>query len=320
MSSTLGKLLKPLIGVSHKEATSFSKGNSYAWQCLERSVLAAIEGYHATLDDSRLEVLVPRLDTIELDLRGFAYEGAAMGLTGLDCVLPGKSRFQAYLAGAGGAHTYMVHIGAGEALARLRRKPERYLSRMDPVLGWLALDGYGFHEGFFKQRRYIEAQAFPRHLSAYGRRIFDQGLGRAIWFLNGANVKRVVAAVNAFPPARQGDLWCGVGVCSAYAGGIDRAEAERLQQASGQYSAHLALGAAVVAKGRQLAGNPAAHSDMACEVFCGVTSDIAASLTDRAFEDLPLDAAEPAYEILQQRLLARFSIPIERLSQRKEAV
>jgi enediyne biosynthesis protein E3 len=320
LSSTLGKLLKPLIGVSHKAATSFSEGNSDAWRCLERSVLAAIEGYHATLDDSRLEVLIPRLNTIELDLRGFAYEGAAMGLTGLDCMLPGKNRLQAYLAGAGGAHIYMVHIGAGEALARLRRKPERYLSRLDPVLCWLALDGYGFHEGFFKQRRFIEGQAFPAHLSAYGRRIFDQGLGRAIWFLKGANVERVVAAVNTFPPSRQGDLWCGVGVCSAYAGGIDLAEARHLQQAAGQYAPHLALGAAVVAKGRQRASNPTYHSDMACEVFCGTTSDIAASYTDRAFEDLPLDADEPAYEILQQRLLARFTVPIEQASQRKEVV
>jgi hypothetical protein len=320
LSHTLGKILKPFIGVSHKEATSFSEGNSYAWQCLERSVLAAIEGYHATLDDSRLEVLVPRLDTIEPDLRGFAYEGAAMGLTGLDCVLPGKNRFQAYLSSAGGAHIYMVHIGAGEALARLRRKPERYLSRLDPVLGWLALDGYGFHEGFFKQRRYLEGQAFPKHLSAYGRRIFDQGLGRVIWFLKGANVERVVAAVNAFPPARQGDLWCGVGVCCAYAGGVERADAERLQHAAGQYSPNLALGAAVVAKGRQLADNPTSHSDMACEVFCGTTSDVAASLTDRAFEALPLDAEKPAYEILQQRLLAQFTIPIEHISQRKEVV
>jgi len=320
LSSTLGKILKPFIGVSHKEATSFSEGNSYAWQCLERSVLAAIEGYHATLDDSRLEVLVPRLDTIEPELRGFAYEGAAMGLTGLDCVLPGKSRLQAYLAGAGGAHIYMVHIGAGEALARLRRKPERYLSRMDPVLCWMVLDGYGFHEGFFKQHRYIEGQAFPKHLSAYGRRIFDQGLGRVIWFLKGASVERVMTAVNAFPPARHGDLWCGVGVCCAYAGGVERADVEHLRQAAGQYAPHLALGGAVVAKGRQRAGNPAPHSAMVCEVFCGTTSDDAASFVDHAFEDLPLDGAEPAYEILQQRLLAQFTVPTEYISQRKDVV
>jgi hypothetical protein len=316
----LGKILKLFIGVSHKEATSFSKGDSYAWQCLERSVLAAIAGYHATLEDSRLEELIPRLDTIEPDLRGFAYEGAAMGLTGLDCMLPGKSRLQAYLAGAGGAHTYMVHIGAGEALARLRRKPEQHLSQLDPVLGWLALDGYGFHEGFFKQRRYIEEQAIPKHLSAYGRRIFDQGLGRAIWFLKGAAIRRVVTAVNAFPPARQGDLWCGVGVCCAYAGGVERADVEQLQKAANQYSPNLALGAAVVAKGRQLANNPTLHSNMACEVLCGSTSDVAVAMVDRAFEALPPDGPQPAYEILQRRLLAQFTVPIERTSQRKEVV
>ena len=138
--------------------------------------------------------------------------------------------------------------------------------------------------------------------------------------MKGANVERVVETVQAFPPARQGDLWCGVGVCSAYAGGIERAEAERLLRASDQYAAHLALGAAVVAKGRQRAGNPTPHSDMACEVYCDMSSAEAASLTDRAFEDLPLDSGEPAYAILQRRLLSAFTVPGEHVSQRKEVV
>src|SRR5206468_265750 len=115
-----------------------------------------------------------------LELRGYAYEGAAMGLTGLDCFLPG-SRFASYVRGPGAAHVYMAHIGAGEALARLRRKPEPFLARLDdPVLRWLVLDGYGFHEGFFKPGRYVEAQRVPTHLSAYGRRVFDQGVGRSV--------------------------------------------------------------------------------------------------------------------------------------------
>ncbi|HEY0601843.1 MAG TPA: DUF1702 family protein [Herpetosiphonaceae bacterium] len=296
-----------MIGVSPQQATSFSEGNTPAWKQLETAVLAAIEGYHATLDDHRLEVLVPRLNTIDLEVRGYAYEGAAMGLTGLDCMMPWKNRLQEYLDGAGGAHTYMVHIGVGEALARLRRKPEPFLKRLDPVLRWLAMDGYGFHEGFFKQRRYIEGQTIPAHLSPYARRIFDQGIGRAIWFLNGANVDRIVDKIVAFPPARQADLWCGIGVGCAYGGGVERAGIERLQAAAGQYAPQLALGAAVVAKGRQRAGNPTPHSDLACEVLCGTSSEVAAHAVDVAFQNLPIDGPEPAYAVLQQRLFDRFA-------------
>src|SRR6185436_16172630 len=223
----------------------FSEGNTRAWRRLETCVLAAIGGYHATLENSKLEKLVPRLDTVDLELRGFAYEGAAIGLTGLDLIMPWKKRLQAFVDGPGSAHIYMVHIGAGEALARLRRRPEPFLARLDPVLRWLVMDGYGFHEGFFSRRRYIEERAIPTHLSPYARRIFDQGLGRSFWFLEGANIDRVATRIATFPAARQADLWCGIGVACAYVGGVDRADIEALQAAAGPYRPQLALGAAV---------------------------------------------------------------------------
>jgi hypothetical protein len=317
---SLGRLLKPLVGVSHKEATSFSEGNSKTWQHLETAVLAAIGGYHATLEDSRLEILVPRLNEVEPELRGYAYEGAAIGLTGLDCLMPWKKRLQEFLDGPGSSHTYMIHIGAGEALARLRRQPERFLSRLDPVLRWMVMDGYGFHEGFFARHRYIEQQAPPAHLSPYACRVFDQGLGRSCWFLAGANVERMAAMVSNFPPTRQADLWIGVGVGCAYAGGVDRAAIETLRQAAGSYLPRLALGAAVVAKGRLRAGNPVPHSDLACEVLCGLSREKAAYLVDVAFQNLPTNGVVPAYEILQQRLELQFAGLAEHVDQRKEAV
>lgn len=307
MSLTLGTLLRPLVGVSDHQVSSFRKGDGPAWHALERAVRAAIAGYHATLDDSRLEVLVPRLEQIEAEVRGYAYEGAAMGLTGLDCMLPGSNRLQAFLDGAGSAHIYMVHIGAGEALARLRRRPERTLARLDPVLRWLVMDGYGFHEGFFAERRTIEGQAIPAHLSPYARRVFDQGLGRAIWFLRGADVGLVSETVAAFPPARHADLWSGVGVACSYAGGTGRGELGALQALAGDYTAHLAMGVAVVAKGRHRAGNPAPHSDLACEVLCGLSSPATAVVVDEAFANLPLDTDTPPYATLQQRLVNWFA-------------
>ena len=90
-------------------------------------------------------------------------------------------------------------------------------------------------------------------------------------FSAGANIDRVAATIATFPPARQADLWVGVGVGCAYVGGVDRADIETLQTAAGPYQPQLALGTAVVAKGRQRAGNPAPHTDLACEVLCGVS-------------------------------------------------
>ncbi len=308
MAISLKKLRRSLMGVSHKTATSFSKGDTQAWKHLETVVLTALEGYHATLDSSKFEVLIPQLDTIPLEMRSYAYEGAAMGLTGLDSLLPWKKRLQAYMDGPGAPHIYMVHIGVGEALALLRRKPEPFIARMqDPVLRWLVMEGYGFNKGFFGRKRYVEEQFVPKHLSSYGCHIFDQGLGRCIWFLSGANVERIAATIAAFPTARQADLWVGIGVACTYVGGVDRATVEALQKAAGPYTPQIAMGAAFVAKGRQLAGNPVPHTELVCELLWGLTADQAADKTTAAFENLPIDGEEPGFEILQQRLLADYA-------------
>jgi hypothetical protein len=318
---SLSKIRRSLLGVSHAEATAFSEGNSSTWKHLEEAVLSAIAGYHATLDGSKFGDLVPRLDKVELGLRGYAYEGAAMGLTGLDCMLPWKKRLNAYIAGPGSAHIYMVHIGAGEALARLRRKPEPFIAKQkDRVLCWLVMDGYGFHEGFFDQQRFVHEQRVPGHLSPFGRRVFDQGIGRSIWFTRGANVERIARTIADFPLARQADMWIGLGVACTYVGGVEHSEIQALQKAAGAYGPQLATGAAFVAKGRQRAGNPVPHTELACNVLCGLTSEQAARIMDKAFQDLPTDQREPAYEILQQRLLLQFAEQVHPAYQSKEAL
>ena len=320
MAISLSKLRRSLMGVSPKKATSFSEGNTETWKHLETAVLAALEGYHATLDSSKFEALIPRLDTVSLELRGYAYEGAAMGLTGLDCMLPWKKRLRAYMAGPGAPHIYMVHIGAGEALALLRRNPEPFIARLeDRVICWLVMDGYGFHKGFFSRRRYVDKQEVPAYLSSYARRIFDQGLGRSIWFLAGAHASRIAATIAAFPAPRQADLWVGIGVACTYVGGVSRTVVEALQEAAGSYRAQMAMGAAFVAKGRQLAGNPVPHTDLVCEILWGLTAHQTADVTTVAFQNLPTDGPEPAFEILQQRILAQFAERTERVYQQKEA-
>ncbi|WP_369213105.1 DUF1702 family protein [Streptomyces flavofungini] len=303
MTQPLSRLRRAVMGVPDAEAIGFSRGDTPTWRHLETVVRTAVGGYHSVLDSSRMEDLVPRLDRTPLELRGYAYEGAAMGLTGLDCFLPGASRLQAYLAGPGSPHVYMVHIGAGEALARLRRRPEPFMRRLsDPALRWLVMDGYGFHEGFFKERRFVDRQQVPAHLSPFARRVFDQGVGRSIWFTRGADPGDIARTVADFPSHRHADLWVGVGVACGYVGGVDRAAVEALRGAAGRHVTRMAVGAAFVAKGRIRAGNPIPDTDLACEVLCGLSGEAAAHHVDRAFKDLPDTPSAPAYDVLQRRL------------------
>jgi Protein of unknown function (DUF1702) len=305
--TSLGKLLRPFFGVSQAQATSFGAGDSQAAQRMETVISTVTRGCQATLQNSRFEALVPRLNAVEPELRGFAYEGAGTGLAALDCFLPWKNRTKAFLDGPGAAYIYAVQIGAGMALARLRRRPEPFLARLDPVLGWIAIDGYGFHEGFFARQRYVRKQAIPTHLSSYGRRAFDQGLGRSIWFLGGGNIGQVAATITAFVVGRQADLWSGVGLACGYTGGVERAAIESLQQAAGLYAPELAVGAAIAANARHRAGSPAPYAELACAALCGRSSERASHIVNAALQDLPPDGQVPAYAVWRQRLATEFA-------------
>jgi enediyne biosynthesis protein E3 len=308
-------LRRALLGISPEEI-SFARrrfrGDSAAVrERLEDVGRCFVLGYNAALEEDRPLALAARLEAeVERELQGLAYEGAGMALALLDILIPGRRDCLAQLlAGPGDAHAYLVHVGAGWILARLPLSPERLLARLeDPSLRWLALDGYGFHEGFFHWPRSVERRRVPRKLRGYARRGFDQGLGRSLWFVDGADVRLIPRTIGAFPADRQPDLWSGVGLACAYAGGRGRADLEALRRAAGPYASQLAQGVAFAAKARQRAGNLAEHTEIACQVVCGASAAVTAAVIDDTSLGLPADRPdEPAFEVWRQRIQEHFS-------------
>jgi len=275
-----------------------------------------LDGYHAALADAGGAALAGYLRSIDSELQGFAFEGAGMALALLDHLLPFRGgRFQRFLRSEGASHIYMLHVGAGWAMARLpwlRWRTGALLGSLDPLLRWLAMDGYGFHQGYFYWPRSVRLQEIPRGLSPYARRAFDQGLGRSLWFVEGADAPRIAHTIGAFPQNRRADLWSGVGLASAYAGGVPQSDLEVLREAAGSYAPQVAQGVAFAAKTRQRAGNPAPYTDLACRVLCGASAKQAAAVTDSALRDLPPDGAEPAYEVWRQRIQEQLILQISR--------
>ncbi len=328
MGLSLARILKPFFNLSAEafpkmvtERYGYQEDIDKTWQLFEPVARTLVESFYNTIDNSRFEVLVPRLEAIDVELRGIAYEGVGMGLMLLDSLLPWKNRLQAFLDGPGAPYSCLVYIGAGLVLPRVPRRPERFLARQDPLLRWFVMDGYGFYEGFFSWRRAVEQKMIPARITGYARRAFDHGLGRSLWFSTGANVDRIVAAISAFPQARQGDLWAGIGLACAYAAGVVDAEAiKTLQQAAGPHRSQMAVGAAMAAKFRQQADTSASHTELACSILCGLPGSEVAHITDVARKNLPYNAEEPAYEIWRQRLAARFATPTESELPPREAI
>lgn len=313
--SLLGQARRRFLGLSPTEASfarrGFSAREDAARQRLEQIGTTFLSGYHAALEETGFVSLARRLASVETDLRGFAFEGSAMGLALLDCFTPWrKDRWRTFTYRLGESHIYMMHVGLGWALARLRRSVTQYLTRLDPVLGWLMVDGYGFHEGYFNWPRYIEQQSIPARLIGYEQRVFDQGLGRSIWFVKGADVGAVATAINAFPATRREDLWSGVGLACAYAGGCDRGAIDSLRIAANEHLPALAQGVAFAAKTRQRAANLNSHTQTVCRVICGHSAADAAAITDAALENLRGENGSPAYEVWRRRIQNKLALEV----------
>lgn len=315
--SLLGQARRRFLGLSPTEATfakrGFIAGEDHARQRLEQIGSTFLSGYHAALEETTSVPLARRLSSVESELRGFAFEGAAMGLALLDCFTPWrKDRWRTFTERLAQPHIYMMHVGLGWALARLRRAVTPYLAQLDSLLGWLVVDGYGFHEGYFAWPRYIEQRAIPHRLEGYERRVFDQGLGRSIWFVKGADVSAVTSAINAFPSARRDDLWSGAGLACAYAGGCGRAAIESLRTAAGGHFPALAQGVTFAAKTRQRAANLNPHTESVCRVICGCSAEEAAAITDAALENLRGERGLPAYEQWRRRIQNKIALEVTR--------
>ncbi len=314
----MGWLARRLFGISLDEVRFTKRGfrgghNPRVHTHIETIGESFLGGYHAALEEADPEALGERLDAAFDDVyRGFAYEGAGMSLALIDALVPGRRRFAAFLAGVGEPHVYMLHVGAGWAMARLPVGWRRPLADLDPLLAWLAYDGWGFHQGYFHWPRSIEGpREVPRRVRGYARRAFDQGLGRSLWFVEGTDVERVPRTIGAFPAARQADLWAGIGLASTYAGGVSEGDLQTLFEAAGEHRHELSQGASFAAKARQRAGNPTPHTELACQLYCQQDAATAAAVSDRALENLPPepltgDGGEPAFEVWRQRIRQHF--------------
>jgi hypothetical protein len=308
----MGRLRRGLLGISTDEALFARRGfrgnDERARARIELIGKTFIGGYVAALEVGQPERLQSRLATVTPELQGFAHEGAAMGLAILDRLLIGYgTRFRRFLAGVGSAHVYMLHVGAGWAAARLPFRLESTLCRLDSLLGWLAVDGYGFHEGYFHWPVSVVEQTRPKGVKGYACRAFDQGLGRSLWFVNGADVELIALTIASFSASRQADLWSGVGLACTYAGGVGREAVAALVEAAGSYRPELAQGAAFAAKARLLPGLVTDHTDIACELICGMPAARAAAVTDTALYSLPADSGAPPYEVWRRLIRDRLT-------------
>nr|WP_024875077.1 DUF1702 family protein [Saccharomonospora piscinae] len=319
MSSILGRVrrrvLTPNVSETHLAIRGFPEKDQRSRELLEAAGGFFLHGLaHAAEAASALEV-ERNLETVDEQFQGFAYEGAGMAFAIRDGLPFGHRHHVAdFLAGPAKAHTYLTYVGVGWALARLPRScwPSVTAGVTDPLLRWLVHDGYGFHQAYFRTERYVNQQFREQDFGWpddgprwYAQRAIDQGIGRALWFVGGTDVRLVTDLIGRFDAERRPDLFAGVGLAATYAGGADESELRSLAERAGEYRAQLAQGSAFAASARVLAGQVGPHTETAALTLCGVSPDAADRICQDSVppdgETAP-DGETPAFELWRRRI------------------
>lgn len=307
------RILTPNVSATRLDVRGFHEKTPAARELLETVGRTFLEGYAYAAEARTATDAEERLELVPTRFRGFAYEGAGMGFAIRDGLpLGGSHHVEDFLAGRGDDHIYMVYVGIGWAMARLPRFRWPSAESLDPLLTWLVLDGYGFHQAYFKTQQYVHEQyqdpafPWPAQDQGYSNRAIDQGIGRALWFINGTDPDRTADMISGFDESRHNDLYGGVGLAASYAGGGDQQELQRLWDRAGDYRPQVAQGSAFAAEARVRAGLVVPHTVLASRVFCGATPDVAARVSEDARPDQSVSGDLPAYEEWRQAIANEF--------------
>jgi hypothetical protein len=321
MPTNLGSVRRRVLTPQLREVTFAKRGfppaPAAAIQRLEAIPEAVICGFEWGIDARDQWEVERRLDLVDAEQRGFAYEGATMAFTVLDAMGRRGHRTRDLLAGPGSRHIFLAYIGMGFAMARLPRPlwkkvvPDLTPDPYYPTMSWLAVDGFGFDRAYFDTRRWVDAQQVPapypwEGAPDYFLRAVDQGIGRALWFIHGAQPAEVAATAGRFASQRRPDLWAGIGLAATFAGGCDEEDLAALRQAAGDEWPQLALGTVFAAKARAYSGVVPEHTHAGCAALAGISVDKAVALADGTAPTAADAGAEPAYERWRQRIRAHF--------------
>jgi len=203
---------------------------------------------------NNMPALIEYLEKVESDFSSIAYESASM-LIALKDIEAGNfpAGWLSFAEGPALPHKAQVYVGLGWAIAKLNLPFLDTLKGFDEKMYFRIADGCGYYDGSFRKRQTVLSQQLPGYLPAEALPIYDQGVGRSIWYTAKTDILKIQSMIETFPVNRQPGLWRGIGIAVAYVGGCTESELKTLWQGAGINGNQLAIGAALAAKSRMQA-------------------------------------------------------------------
>lgn len=299
------KLWKPILSLVNSNETS-SGGNAYGEEIRAtcdvflKGLFRGLSGKPATMDSAPF--IAGRIQHL-----GVYLEGTAMGLALCDRLTPARfKRWNVFKNEIEQKHPYEIHTALGMALGMFGGKVEPIQTSL---WNWFIIDGLGFQQGLLHPDRYIERKIRSRRaLSVQASRVFDQGLGRAIWFHAAGDVVKVSDAVEKFESDRKHDLWVGIGVAAAHVGSLPDASLSYLEERAGFNRAALAIGIAIAAHVRFLNETGKEVAEAACRVILSTSAHEAAMLVEEAANFVKAEPILDRHAHWQNRIAQKLGI------------
>jgi enediyne biosynthesis protein E3 len=247
-----------------------------------KTVFLETQLFYAKHDD--LPALIIYLANTEKEFSSIAYESASMAIA--------LKNFEAdtfphewllFASGAAAAHHAQVYVGLGWAIAKFNFPFLTAVKKLDPRFYFRIADGCGYYDGSFKYRRTITNKELPVYLPTAAMPMYDQGLGRSIWYTEKADIHKMCSRVETFAAIRHADLWRGVGIAVAYVGGCDDADLKTLLQLATINGFQLACGAALAARSRTKANTMTADTNRCSRLWFTLAVDDAVIINEDVY-------------------------------------
>lgn len=275
-----------------------------------RAVFLETQLFYAKHDE--MPALIEYLESTEKEYSSIAYESASMAIALKDFETDTfPQEWFLFANGPAAAHQAQVYVGLGWAIAKFNFPFLTAVEKLYSGFYFRIADGCGYYDGSFKRRQTIINKQLPAYLPTAAMPMYDQGIGRSIWYTEKADIHKIYSAIETFEANRHADLWRGVGIAVAYVGGCDDADLKILLHAAAANGFQLACGAALAARSRTMANTMTSDTNRCSRLwFAATATDLQA--TDFIRQHISGVTNEEIYGVwikkIEERLAENFAL------------